>query len=321
MILKLQNIDYLIFFLLILLGSYLLRRKFQGFLGYSLVDRLKKLPTFTSRWIRLPDILTMSALILVIFTLLDPVLPLSRIRVISRGLNIVMLVDLSSSMLEYMEQQGVTPSDGPIDTKLEAVKGAIGQFVEGRDGDRIGTLVFSERAYVVNPLTVDYDYVKNYLKSVDYRTLSGEGRTAIGKAIFEGLKLLRWTDPERQSRGVIIVFTDGENNAGPPVYEALDKALKEKVRVYMVGLQIWYLNDREKLETALATTGGGFFDVQNKEQLEEAYQRIDSLERQQLVTQRYIRNSPYYYPFLGLALLLVVTASCLRAFPYFVAIC
>ena len=320
MTLKFQNPDYLLF-LLLLLGVYLLRRRFQGFLGYSLVHRLKSLPTFTSRWVRLPEVFTVAALVLVGFTLLDPVLSLSRMRIVTRGLNIVMLVDLSSSMLEYMEQEGLSVPDGPTETKLEAVKGAIRQFVEGRDGDRVGTLVFSERAYVVNPLTVDYDYVKEYLRYVDYRTLAGEGRTAIGEGIFSGLGLLRWKDPDRQSRGVIIIFTDGENNAGRTIYEALEKALEEKVRVYLVGLQIWYLSDRENLEAALSATGGGFFDVQNKEQLEEAYQRIDSLERQQLVTEHYVRNAPYYYPFLGLALLLVVMASLLRAFPYFVEIC
>ena len=107
MTLKFQNPDYLLFpppFA----GSVSAASRFQGFLGYSLVDRLKSLPTFTSRWVRLPEVFTVTALILVGFTLLDPVLSLSRMRIVTRGLNIVMLVDLSSSMLEYMEQAGLS---------------------------------------------------------------------------------------------------------------------------------------------------------------------------------------------------------------------
>ncbi len=264
------------------------------------------------------------ASLLILVSLIDPVLSLSRVRVTTKGLNLVMLVDLSSSMLEFMDQNSYivpgAPGASPPRTKLEAVKDAIRSFVKSRQGDRVGTIVFSEKAYVVNPLTVDYQYMLDYLSLVDYRTLAGEGRTAIGEAIFSGLKLLQWKDPERRSQGVIVIFTDGESNAGRSVYEALEAARKNKARVYMMGLQIWYLPDSAQLKQALAATGGRFFDIQDDKQLQQAYQTIDALERQQLITERYVRDAPFYFPFVGAALILLVAASLLRVFPYFIEI-
>ena len=321
--LEFHRLEYLFLVLPFLLLCFL-RWRTRAFVGHSLVHRFKSLPVRTAWWVRLPRTITIVALILVWLTLLDPVLTLSRVRVITRGLDVVLLVDLSSSMFEYMTSSSyeVPGQAGHLpQTKLEVVKDAVSEFVQARQGDRVGTLVFSERAYVVNPLTLDYQYVVDYLDVVDYRTLAGEGRTAIGEAIFSGFRLLRWKDPERQFPAVIMILTDGENNAGRDIYEALERAHQEKVRVYMIGLQVWYLGDSEKLQQALASTGGRFFDVQESEQLQEAYQIIDALERQQLVTERYVRDAPYYYPFAAGALLLLVLASLLRALPRFIQIC
>jgi Ca-activated chloride channel family protein len=233
-----------------------------------------------------------------------------------------MLVDLSSSMMEYLNPNnytapgafGVTPQ-----TKLEAVKDAIRNFVKTRSGDRVGTIVFSEHPYVVSPLTLDYRYVSSYLDMVDPKTLTGEGKTAIGEAVYAGMKLIRWKDPKAESKAAILVFTDGENNSGRSIYEALATARQEKIPVYLVGLQIWYLSDAENLKQALASTGGQFFDVQDPGQLKQAYQTVDSLERQDLYTDLYLRNSPLYHPFVAAALALLFCTCLLRAFPYFIA--
>jgi Ca-activated chloride channel family protein len=263
--------------------------------------------------------------------LLNPVLSLSQIGVTTQGMNIVMLVDLSSSMLEYMPlKPSEVPNEASVKTKLEslqsgvtkldAAKDVILKFVARRRGDRVGTLVFSERAHVVTPLTLDYNYVKTYMNFIDYRTLAGEGRTAVGEAIFSGLSLIHWKEPERQNPAVVVIFTDGESNAGRSVYDALEAAQKQNTHVYLIGMGIWYLSDRERLTKAFQATGGNFFDAQDTNQLALAYETIDALERQPLVTERYVRNLPYYYPFVGAALLCLVVASFLRAVPYFAEI-
>ena len=311
------------YFLALFALVFLLQWRWYAPLGHSLVHRFRALNIRNSRWVHLPRALTALAAVMIVVALSDPVLPLSRVRVITRGLNLVMLVDLSTSMLEYMDQNsyvvpGIAGKMPP--TKLEAVKQAIRAFVESRRGDRIGTLVFSEKAYVVSPLTLDYRYVSDYLNFIDYRTLAGEGRTAIGDAVFSGLKLLQWRDPERKSKSAIIIFTDGESNSGRSIYEALEQARKERVRVYMIGLQIWFLAEAQNLKQALASTGGQFFDVQDEKQLQQAYRTIDSLERQDLITERYARNVPYYQPFITTALVLLVCAAMLKALPFFVEI-
>jgi Ca-activated chloride channel homolog len=284
--------------------------------GHSLVHRFRRWPLARARWVRLPEFLTAAALLCIGLAVLDPVLSLSQVGVTTRGLNIVMLVDLSSSMLEFMRQD-VAATDLRGETKLDAAKQAIRKFVERRRGDRVGALVFSERPYVVIPLTLDYGYVGTYLNFIDYRTLAGEGRTAIGEAVFSGLSLIRWKEPERTTPAVIVIFTDGESNAGRSIYDALEAARKEKVHAYLIGMDIWYIADRDRLTEAFRATGGDFYDVKDLEQLAVAYETIDSIERQPMVTQQYVRNLPYYYPFAGAALVCLVAAALLRAIPTF----
>lgn len=328
---RFHNFDLLALLLIVFGACWLLRWKMRGSARHSLVHRFRTWTLQRTRWVRLPDFLTTAALIFIGLSLLDPVLSLSQIGVTTRGMNIVMLVDLSSSMLEYMplgisevsrQGSGKTKLEELQSgrTKLDAAKEVILKFVERRHGDRVGTLVFSERAHVVTPLTLDYEYVSAYMNFIDYRTLAGEGKTAVGEAVFSGLSLIRWKEPERDSSAVIVIFTDGESNAGRSMYDALEAAQKENVHVYLIGMGIWYLTDRQRLTDAFRATGGDFFDAQDTEQLALAYETIDALERQSLVTQRYVRNLPYYYPFAGAALLCLILASFLRAVPYFAEI-
>lgn len=318
---RFHNSDFLLPLLIVFGAFWLLRWKMRDPSRHSLVHRFRTWTLQRTRWVRLPDFLTTAALLFIGLSLLDPVLSLSQIGVTTRGMNIVMLVDLSSSMLEFMQQKSdeVTRLQSGK-TKLDAAKEAILKFVKRRQGDRVGTLVFSERAHVVTPLTLDYEYVSAYMNFIDYRTLAGEGRTAVGEAIFSGLSLIRWKEPERESPAVIVIFTDGESNAGRSMYDALEAAQKEKVHVYLIGMGIWYLAERERLTEAFRATGGDFFDAQDIEQVALGYETIDALERQSLVTQQYVRNLPYYYPFAGAALLCLVLASFLRAVPYFAEI-
>lgn len=317
---RFNNWDALPLLLLFFVAVWLVRRKLRRPSRHSLVHRFQKWTLQRTSWVRLPEYLTAAALILIGLSLLDPVLALAQVGVTTRGMNIVMLVDLSSSMLELMQKEAGGHELQGARTKLEAAKDAIRKFVERRRGDRVGALVFSERAYVVVPLTLDYHYVGAYLNFIDYRTLAGEGRTAIGEAIFAGMSLIRWKEPDRTSPAVVVIFTDGESNAGRSVYEALETAHKENVHVYLIGLDMWYVADRERLTKAYRTTGGDFYDVKDLEQLALAYETIDAEERQPLVTQQYVRNHPYYYPFAGAALLCLVLAGLLRALPYFVEI-
>ncbi len=157
---------------------------------------------------------------------MEPVLPYSEGEVRSRGLDVVMVLDLSSSMQEEMEPPSMEALAKNIHrkvgkTRLEATKDAMRAFVRARRDDRIGIVVFSDNAYVVSPLTFDHDYLLHYIDMVDEQILQGEGQTAIG----DGLALANYL-LARQSNGtaghqVIVLFTDGENNRGRDPLESL----------------------------------------------------------------------------------------------------
>src|SRR5690349_18302835 len=160
----------------------------------------------TVRWIRahhyrasvirrLPTAFLIGSLVLVGLALMEPVIPYAQSDVESRGLDIVIVLDLSSSMEEDIVpyRPGVPPSGR---TRLDATKEAIRAFVRARRDDRIGLVVFSDHAYVVSPPTFDYDYLTHYIDMVDERILQGEGQTAIG----DGLALANYL-LSRQSKG------------------------------------------------------------------------------------------------------------------------
>jgi Ca-activated chloride channel family protein len=126
------------------------------------------------------------ALLVLAIALLNPVQPSAERTIFSKGLDILLILDLSWSMQEPIDLEGalerrragITRKEA---TRLEAVKEVMLSFVQKRHGDRIGLIVFSENAYVVAPLTQDVAYLTNYLRMVDNKTLSSEGQTAIGE--------------------------------------------------------------------------------------------------------------------------------------------
>src|SRR5262249_55136480 len=146
------------------------------------VSRLRARVYRASSLRRLPLAVLAAALVLVALALMDPVLPSVDTDIQSRGLDIVMLLDLSSSMQEQMERvrpsrdmsrltftSRDTATTSPVlgKTRLEATKDAIKAFVMRRRDDRIALIVFSDNAYVVSPLTFDHGYLLRYIDMVD----------------------------------------------------------------------------------------------------------------------------------------------------------
>src|SRR5438874_3413533 len=146
---------------------------------------------------RLPLALLAIALLLLGVAVMEPVLPYSQAEITSRGLDIVIALDLSSSMLEEMGRirpprtfQNLTFSTSDsaspmksVKSRLTATKDAIKSFVASRRDDRIALVVFSDNAYVISPLTFDHEYVIRYVDLIDDQLLRGEGMTAIGDGL------------------------------------------------------------------------------------------------------------------------------------------
>ncbi|PZR46275.1 MAG: BatB protein [Ectopseudomonas oleovorans] len=199
------------------------------------------------------------------------------------GRDLLLAVDVSGSM-DYADMQW---DDEPI-SRLELVKRLLGDFIEGRRGDRVGLILFGSQAYLQAPLTFDRHTVRTWL---DEAMIGIAGKnTAIGDAI--GLAVKRLRQRPAQSR-VLVLITDGANNGGeidPMV--AAQLAADEGVRIYAIGIgadpqQSGTLGnfgfsaldmDETSLRAITDATGGEYFRARNQAELEQIERTLDRLE-------------------------------------------
>lgn len=236
------------------------------------------------------------------------------------GRDLMLAVDLSGSMKEVDFMIG----DKAV-TRLDAVKEVAGEFIERRSGDRIGLIVFGDRAYLQTPLTFDRKTVNSLLQEAAIG-LAGE-RTAIGDAI--GLAVKRLRDLDAVSR-VLILLTDGTNTAGEVSPEqAAELAAREGLTIYTIGMGateayvptlfgMQRVNpsadlDEQMLRNIADKTSGRFFRARDTKELENIYQLLDELEPQLKDNVRFRPvQALYVWPLgvsFGLSVLLLLMAS------------
>lgn len=273
---------------------------------------------------RLPQALLLIALVLIGIALLDPVLPYSEAQIHSQGLDIVIALDLSSSMQEQMDKPPVSAALGVQgQTRLDATKAAIKTLVQLRRDDRIGLVVFSDHAYVISPLTFDHDYLQRYVEMVDDQLLRGEGMTAIGDGLaLSDYLLARQSTAAGHRNQVVVLFTDGESNIGRDPLEVLKEADAANIRVHMVGLALEEDVRRkppvQRLLQTVRKQGGRYFTADTSRELTAASRAIDATEKGVLVSQSYQHDAPVFEWFAIPALVLIVVSMALRALPIFV---
>ena len=234
----------------------------------------------------------------------------------SKGRDLMLSVDLSGSMqIEDMVLNGRT-----VD-RFTLIQHVISDFIERRKGDRIGLILFADHAYLQSPLTQDRRTVAQYLKEAQIGLVGKQ--TAIGEAIALGVKRF---DQVEQSNRVLILLTDGSNNAGAISPEqATEIAKKRGITIYTIGVGADVMErrtlfgkervnpsmdlDENQLQHIAKTTGGQYFRARNTEELEQIYQVIDTLEP---VARDQISYRPqaelFYWP-LALALLASILMS------------
>ena len=201
------------------------------------------------------------------------------------GRDILLAVDISGSMeREDMQLSGQTVN------RLMAVKAVVGNFVTEREGDRLGLILFGEKAYLQTPLTFDRKTMETLLYEAQLG-FAGNG-TAIGDAIGLSVKRLQ---QRPESHRVVILLTDGANNAGElDPLKAAELASRAKVKIYTIGVgaetqEAWGLFGKrvtnpsadldEQTLTAIAeATGGQYFRARNPEDLMAIYQELNRLE-------------------------------------------
>jgi len=238
------------------------------------------------------------------------------------GRDLMLAVDLSGSM----EEEDFIIDGRRVD-RLSATQWVAGDFIERRLGDRIGLILFGERAYLQTPLTFDRVTVRTLLEEAVIG-LAGK-QTAIGDAI--GLAIKRLQERPEQNR-VLILLTDGANTAGEiqPV-KAAELAARKGLKIYTIGIGADRITVRslfgrqtinpsrdldENALTAIAEkTGGRYFRARNSEELAQIYLLLDQLEPVAQEAQLFRPSSELFHWPLGLALMLaalVILAPQLR---------
>lgn len=213
----------------------------------------------------------------------------------TRGIDIVMAIDVSASMLA----RDLQPN------RLEATKQVASEFVDNRPGDRIGLVVYAGESFTKTPITSDKAIVQSALEDVEYNNVLENG-TAIGMGLATSVNRLK--DSKAESK-VIILLTDGMNNAGfidPKI--ASELAVEFGIKTYTIGVgsngtalspvsirsdgtfqygRVPVEIDEELLKEVAASTGGKYFRATNNEKLEEIYEEIDALEKTEIEEFRY----------------------------------
>ena len=295
-------------------------------------------PRYRASWIRrLPRAVLAIAVVLLGCALMEPVLRYSQAEITSRGLDIVIALDLSSSMLEEMgrvrpprtfQNLTFTARDSaaparPVKTRLTATKDAIKSFVASRRDDRIALVVFSDNAYAVSPLTFDHEYVVRYVDLIDDQLLRNEGMTAIGDGLaLSNHVLARQSNGADRRNQVVILFTDGENNKGRDPLEVIRESNAANIRVHMVGVDleedVRTKPQVQRLLQSVGRYGGRYFNANTARDLELASRTLDQIEKGVLVSRPFVRDAPVYGWFAVPALVCLALGMALRAVPFFI---
>jgi Ca-activated chloride channel homolog len=269
---------------------------------------------------RLPNVFALLGIAATAVALADPVLPHSTENLESLGIDIMLVLDLSSSMNTEMAGTSTSP-DGPKGpTRLDVTRQALRSFINSRHGDRLGMVVFSNYAYVVSPLTIDREYLLRYLDIVDGQILRNEAMTAIGDGIDMGTFVLG-KQSDRHRTKVIVVFTDGERNYGRDPLQSLADANRAGIRVHLVGVDLdEQIKERPAVQGLIAAVrryGGRYYEADNGVELRRAYTALDALEKSLVISQTHLANEPVYHWFALGAVALIGVALALNAIPFF----
>jgi Ca-activated chloride channel family protein len=295
---------------------FFFRQKLVSSLRFSVIENLRTVNRgLRSRWVEVPLILKGLALLLAILALARPQESSTNIKRNVEGIDIMVVLDISDSMLiEDMQPEN----------RIESSKKFIGEFIQGRSSDRIGLIIFSGESYTRVPLTLDYPLLLDNLKKVTISRNIKMG-TAIGVALANAVARLK--DSTTRSR-LIVFMTDGENNSGTIDPEtALEIAKGYGIKIYSVGMG----RDGESMLPVFVTdatgrtvkqyrpihsdinvpllqkfadrTGGRFWRATEGTQLKDVFRDIDQLEKTKISTDKFTRYAELFQPYLRWAVI------------------
>jgi Ca-activated chloride channel homolog len=310
-------------FLLLLIVPYIIwyilkQRKNDAALQVSDTHVYDRVPKSSKIYLlHAPFILRLVSFILLTLILARPQYTDSWKKSETQGIDIMLAIDLSTSMLA----QDLTPN------RLEAAKEVAAQFINGRPDDNIGLTLFAGEAFTQCPLTVDHAVLLNLFQGIQCGVV--DDGTAIGMGIANAVSKLK--DSKAKSK-IIILLTDGTNNTGDiSPLTAAEIAQKFGIRVYTIGVGTngmarypmptsvgtQYINmpveiDESTLRQIAAETGGSYYRATSTNKLKSIYQQIDKLEKTKMRTHSFSKHEEAYPPFAMLLLLSLLIEIVLR---------
>ena len=293
------------------------RRGPRAAVRYSSVGLVRSVArTSRSRVAWLLPYLRLPAGALLIIALARPQTAHSSTSIKASGVDVMLAIDVSSSMGALDLQLAGKRSD-----RLTVVKSVVNKFIDRRPNDRLGMIAFAGGPYLVSPLTLDHDWLQRNLVRVELGTV--EDGTAIGSALSAAVNRLRTSDAHTK---IVVLLTDGVNNAGKVHPQlAAEAAAALGIKVYTIGVgtdgeapmpitdedgqrRIVMAQadvDEPMLRKIAATTGGEFFRATDTKSLEAVYARIDAMEKTTREVSHYERRNEKFMWALAPALLLV----------------
>jgi Ca-activated chloride channel family protein len=249
------------------------------------------------RWLLLPlRVLGVTALIT---ALAAPAVIEASYDVPAEGIDIVLAVDTSSSM---------TQRDFGTQTRLDATKKVVIDFLDGLKNDRAGIVIFSAEAMVLSPLTLDYKAAQRLMQPIEAGKLLRDG-TAIGTGLATALNVVRGSTARSK---VVVLLTDGQNNTGD--IAPLDAAQMAKVlgiRVYTIGAvgsgrTVGVDVDEPQMKRMSELSGGQYYRAGDETALRNVYAEIAALEKARVGSRGFIETHDATLPFLALGAGLLV---------------
>lgn len=274
-------------------------------------------PTIRVLLRHIPFVFRVIAVILIIVALARPQSTNIQKNVSAEGIDIVVSLDVSGSMLA----RDFKPD------RLEAAKELGIKFVSGRETDRMGLVIFAGESFTLCPLTTDHVTLINMFKDISMGVL--EDGTAIGSGLATAISRLKDSDAKSK---VVILLTDGVNNRGEIApLTAAEIAKSFGIRVYTIGVGTYgtapypvqtpfgtqfrdmKVEIDEDLLTKIAnTTGGEYFRAVNNKALEEVYNKIDLLEKSKIDVTEYSKREEHYRLYALAAFILIAIEVILR---------
>lgn len=312
---------WIILFIPLVLGIIFFLRRTQKavhFIFSSVESAAALTPTWKVRFQQIPYGLRLLAIVLFMAALAGPRSVLKETVHTTEGIDIVLTIDASFSMLaeDFKIKERIT-------NRFDVVKNVVQEFIEQRTSDRIGLVIFGARAYTVSPLTTDYSWLFTNLDRIKLGMIDGSA-TAVGSAIVSSAGRLK--DSQAQSR-IMILLTDGESNAGKITpLEAANVARSLGIKIYTIGAgtdgyartpvgqdpwgRMFYQQekvtiDEETLRKVAGITGGKYFRATDTESLRDIYKEIDSLEKTKIEETGYMEYEELFIYFLTAALLII----------------